>query len=420
MEWLYARIIIHLLVRFKLVLLLSFCSLLFITMRSQQPAYFILGESQFKGVQVYDVVQDHDLNYWFATNEGLYFFNHYTYEKIECDKAKSNSVFNFVINKNGIIYCHNLNNQVFQIKNKSCTLFYELANDEANSDINLSVTENNELVVGSRKLILLNEQGAVLDRFGVGPHYLGPPYNSGEQGIIYHLGASDSLLVLNNKQATRRRLEFVNDIKIGNYVLKIFNHHSKSYALNLHSKALFAFNPETFALTALPKNTIFERSESVRLYSTNNELWIAGTLPGVVMLNEAFASVKLNLLYEDYFISDVYKDREGNILLSTFDKGILVIPDMQIPDVIQSFKDDPVTALFFDNELGLLLGSSKGRLMSYRNGGFSTLNDKGKRPIERLYGQTNFPFILFDDGYIRAYKQTKKISDVYGASLKTQ
>jgi len=388
-------------------------------MRSQQPAYFILGESQFKGVQVYDVVQDHDLNYWFATNEGLYFFNHYTYEKIECDKAKSNSVFNFVINKNGIIYCHNLNNQVFQIKNKSCTLFYELANDEANSDINLSVTENNELVVGSRKLILLNEQGAVLDRFGVGPHYLGPPYNSGEQGIIYHLGASDSLLVLNNKQATRRRLEFVNDIKIGNDVLKIFNHHSKSYALNLHSKALFAFNPETFALTALPKNTIFERSESVRLYSTNNELWIAGTLPGVVMLNEAFASVKLNLLYEDYFISDVYKDREGNILLSTFDKGILVIPDMQIPDVIQSFKDDPVTALFFDNELGLLLGSSKGRLMSYRNTVFTTLNDKGKRPIERLYGQTNFPFILFDDGYIRAYnKQTKKISDVYGASLK--
>lgn len=405
--------------RFKLYLLLSFCSLLFSTMRSQQPAYFILGESQFKGVQVYDVVQDPDLNYWFATNEGLYFFNHYTYEKIECDKAKSNSVFNFVIDKKGVIYCHNLNNQVFQIKNKSCTLFYELANDEISSDINLCVTETNELVVGCRKLILLNEQGAVLDRFAVGPHYLGPPYNSSQYGIIYHLGASDSVLVFHNKQSTRRRLESKQDIDKGTGVLKFFAHQSTIYALNLRTKAIFTVDLKTFALTALPKNLAFARSEWVRLYSTDNELWVAGTLPGVVMLNKDLANEQLNLLYEDYFISDVYKDHEGNILLSTFDKGILVIPDMQIPDVIHSFRDDPVTALLYDNDIGLLLGSSKGRLMTYRNAAFTTLTDKGKRPIERLYGQNHFPFILFDDGYIRAYnKQTKKISDVCQASLK--
>ena len=406
------------LVRFKLYLLIICCSLLGFTSQGQQPAYFILGESQFKGVQVYDVVQDHDLNYWFATNEGLYFFNHYTYEKIECDKAKSNSVFNFVINKNGIIYCHNLNNQVFQIRNKSCTLFYEIENDESNSDVYLSITETNELVIGSRKLIVLNEQGTVLNRFAVGQHYLGPPYNT-QQGIIYHLGATDSVLVLKNKQTSRRRLSSANDLGIENDVLKFFTHQEKSYALNLHSKALFAFEAETFALSALSKNAIFERSESVRLYSTDNELWVAGTLPGVVMLNEAFSSLKRNLLYDGYFISDVYKDHEGNLLLSTFDKGILVIPDMEIPDVINSFRDDPVTSLFFDTEIGLLLGSSKGQLMSYRNEAFVTLNDKGKRPIERLYGQTNFPFILFDDGYIRAYnKQNKTISDVYHASLK--
>jgi len=76
--------------------------------------YFNFAEDQFRGVQIYDVIQDNELNYWFATNEGLYVFNYYTFEKIECADSKGNAVFNFTINKNGIIYCHNLNHQIFK------------------------------------------------------------------------------------------------------------------------------------------------------------------------------------------------------------------------------------------------------------------------------------------------------------------
>ena len=76
-----------------------------------------MGQSQFKGVQIYDVIQDHDLNYWFATNEGLYVYDFYKYEKINCDEDKSNSVFGFKINKEGTIFCSNLNNQIFQNPN---------------------------------------------------------------------------------------------------------------------------------------------------------------------------------------------------------------------------------------------------------------------------------------------------------------
>jgi ligand-binding sensor domain-containing protein len=72
-------------IRITLYFLFSLGSIL----NAQQPAYFVLGENHFKGVQIYDVIQDKQLNYWFATNEGLYIFDFYTYKKIECDEAKS-------------------------------------------------------------------------------------------------------------------------------------------------------------------------------------------------------------------------------------------------------------------------------------------------------------------------------------------
>jgi ligand-binding sensor domain-containing protein len=386
---------------------------------SQQPAFSILGENQFKGVQVYDVVQDNDLNYWFATNEGLYLYNHYNYQKVECDKAKSNSIFNFVIKPNGIIYCNNLNSQIFQIKNKSCSLFYELQPDEISSDISLAVTGNNQLLVGAKKIIQLSEDGAVVKRINIHNHYLGPPYTDIKNNIYYHLGGSDSVLQIYNDKSHIEKLTLPPNTIEQNSVLKFFSLNSITYAVHLKTKALFLYNTKTSVLSSTTKNPAFEPDQWVRMYFTDDKLWLAGTLPGVQLLDKGISQNKTNSLYKDYFISDVYKDHEGNILLSTFDKGILVVPDLNIPDVINSFRDDPVTSLLYDSEMGLLMGSSKGQLMSYQNKSITILNDKGKRPIEHLYSNDTLPFILFDDGLIRVYnKRTKEITSVFEASLK--
>lgn len=118
---------------------------------AQQPAYFVFGEEQFRGIQIYDVIQDKDFNYLFGTNEGLFYFDSYTYEKIECTEAKSSSVFNFVINQQGEIFCHNLNNQIFQLIGKELKVFYELQSDESSPDISLSIGDDGNLVVAGKK-----------------------------------------------------------------------------------------------------------------------------------------------------------------------------------------------------------------------------------------------------------------------------
>jgi hypothetical protein len=394
-------------------------SLLFLASRSfsQQAAYSVLGEDQFRGIQIYDVVQDHELNYWFATNEGIYLFNYTSFDKIECPKAKSNSAFNFVIDSKGIIYCHNLNNQVFQIKNKKCSLFYELKDDEGSADITLAVGDDGNVLVTGKMVISLDEEGKVINRFRGSKGYIGPPFQLNNKEIQYHLSNSDSLLIYTKGNFSIKGLQTNGINKLD--VLKFIQQKDKCYAVDLRTKSTYSYSSESFELFELPQNEALNRSGSIRLYETSTGIWLAGTLPGVYFLATSISNSPLNVMYEDYFISDVFVDSEGNTLLSTFDKGVLVVPNLKVPDVINSFRDDPVTTIISYQNKELILGSSKGKLLSYINSSLTQLNTKGQRPIEVIEGNSKGDLLLFDDGFIRGLnKMNGQVYDIHNASLK--
>jgi sensor histidine kinase YesM len=398
----------------KVILLIVIC-FSFINTKAQQPAHFIFGEEQFRGVQIYDVIQDKDMNYWFATNEGLYYFDYYYYNKIDCDEAKGSSVFNFTMNREGTIYCHNLNNQIFQIKNKSCSLFYELKADESSSDISLTVADDDNLVIGAKHIVVLNKNGKKVLQYPASLYYLSSAFLTKNNGIQFHLSGIDSVLVYEKGVFKKNKLHFLSGSLNTESVLKFFS----NYALDLRTKELYSFNASTFELNQLPKNVIFERSQSERIYETEGIIWVTGTLPGTALIDKKITTENYPIYYGDYFISDIYKDKEGNILLSTFDKGVIVIPDTKVPDVIHTFKEDPANALYSDSLFGLMIGTSKGTLMNYLNNKLFTINTEGKRPIEAIYGNHTSNLIVFDNGSIKVYnKKTSTITNIIQASLK--
>ncbi len=385
---------------------------------AQQPAYFILGEDQFKGIKIYDIIQDRHLNYWIATNEGLFYFDHYTYQRVDCPEAKSNSVFNFIENKQGVIFCHNLNNQIFKIENKNCTLFYELQREDVTPDLSLALAPDGGLLVGGKRVIHLSPQGKTLAEAPVN-YYLGPPYTDTDGSVYYQLGGSDSVLKVVGPKVQFRRLK-LNGITWGNEnVYRFFDFQNKQYSMSLRTKTFFSFDPQRLLLTPLQMPFSLERGSFTYLYVAAEKIWVAGTLPGVLHFSTGFSQVKPELFYPDYIISDVYQDREGNVLLGTFDNGILVIPDLEVPDVIRSFKEDPVTALQADSTCGLLMGTSKGRLLMYRDKQVITICDTGKRFIEAVFTDHKAPVLVFDNGTMQAYfKHTKQLVNLGGASLK--
>jgi len=365
------------------------------------------------------VIQDKQQNFWFATNEGIYKYNFYTYQKISCDKAKSNSMFNFVINNEGVIYCHNLNNQVFQINENQCTLFYELKKEEISADISLAVADDDNLVIGARKIIVLNKNRAKLKAHNLNNRYLGPAYKTKNGEVLFHISNAGFVVTYSKGVFSEHKLSYsINDWK-SRGVLKFFSIGRSIYAIDLKNKTTFKYDPLKITLEALPQNPIFKRTGSVRIYETGNEIWIAGSLPGVTLIKDTVLLSDTTIYYKDHFISDVFKDKEGNLILSTFDKGILVIRDIKMPDVINSFRDDPITSLFEDEQLGLVLGSSKGMVINYNNGKFNVINSTGKRPIEGIYGDARSGLIIFDNVGIKAYnKKTKEVIKLAESSLK--
>ena len=313
-----------------------------------------MGEQQFRGIQIYDVIQDKELNYWFATNDGIYYYNYYSYKKIECDEAKSNAIFNFVKDSEGIIYCHNLNHQIFKIKDKKCTLFYELPENEQAPYESLVISEKDHLLIGGRDILVLNKQGKIILRKEMNGSF-GHPYKLKPDEILYYDNNRAILLSYSQSKFIEHKIHFPAGKSRPPANIAFFKLRGTYYAMDGVSKERYRFNTKTYELTALPNDDVLKSLGFLRFYETSKGLWVANSVTGALFFPNENTPNAPKSYYNDYFISFVYEDNEGNFLLSTFDKGILVIPDINIPDVINTIEDDPITSMFSSVSGGLLL-----------------------------------------------------------------
>jgi hypothetical protein len=382
----------------KLLLIFFFLSPSFF---SQQAAYFFLGEKEFAGVQIFDIIQDNELNYWFATDQGFYKYTNYKFKKTECPVMKGLSAFGFVKNKNGLIFCFNLNNQILKIENSVCSVLYELKEKERSSDVYLSITSDNHLLVLTKTALLFDSTGKLINISAIAPSYYGYPFQTAKGMTISHVVGKDSLLILNKNHIRFAKLRHTCDKITG--LLKFFRIDNSSYAVSTANKEVYAFDEHLFSLKKLAAHPLLHTKEFYRYYNENNQLWFAGALSGVNFTKNMNDPDIYEAMYKDYFISDVYKDSEENILLSTFNHGVLVIPDLDIPDVLTPLVGQSVVSIQQDDDFGILMGTSKGQLISYQNNQYKLLSNSGNRPLQAVFSWPDFPYILFDDGEIKIY-----------------
>lgn len=382
-----------------------------------QPAYFFLGAKEFDGIQIYDVIQDAELNYWIATDNGVYKYDNYHFTKETLTGAQSLSVFGFVKNKAGTIYCYNLNNQILQINHGVCTVLYNLKPEERSSDIYLSVTPENDLLVFTKTVLLFSPQGTQVNLQKPISRYYAFPFVTARGKTISHLNESDSLLVYSKGAISYVKMK--GDAQHLHGVLKFFHLNGRTFAVSSVTKAMYWLNEDTYELKRSTPTDLEKTAELYRIYSATNSAWAAGVISGVHMITNTGELKLSETLYPQYLISDVYEDAEGNILLCTFNHGILVIPDLSVPDVLNIPGQNSVTSIQSDDKFGMLMGTINGRLLSYQNGVYTTLCDSGARPLQSIFTWPGFPFVVFDDGKIKALnKSTGEIIPLAYGSLK--
>lgn len=385
---------------------------------AQQPAYFILGEKEFQGVQIYDVIQDNELNYWFATDQGFFKYDNYSFEQVTCAEMKGTSAFGFVKKSDGIIFCYNLNRQILKIENGVCTVFYELKEDEFSNDISLSITKENELLVSTKTAFVLDSKGK--RKKTSFPHYTyyGFPFLLSDGRTIIHIANNDSLLIYNNNDFSY--LKFRNHGQKINGVLKFFESNGSIFGVSTGNKQFYIYKPEKNELIPFIKFEELNEKEFFRFYEVDGSLWAAGTLSGVYEFRQSRDNFIINgKYYNDYLISDVFKDNEGNLLLSTFNFGVLVIPSLVIPDVLPFNGIENEVSIEFDDELGTLIGTLKGELWSIQENDTVILNESGSLPVQSVFSFEEFPFIIFDDGKLKAiHRKSGKTTILVSTSLK--
>lgn len=405
---------------YRYVIFILFATLLFQS-TAQQPAFFLFAEEQFEGIDIYSMIQDADHNYWFATDEGIYKHDGYLFSKVECDEMKGGSVYNFVINQQGVIYCANLNQQVFQIKDGICSLVFDIP-DKGN-DMSLLITKNNQLFIStSRNSYVLGENNQLIQSTDFkNCCYLGQPFLLSNGDVIQYASSSDSVIVFAHGKSVHRSLKVTNTTEsINAGVLTFFRLNGIIYALGSETKRIYRFDEHSFTLRYLKTLEWNPLNESLRYYSIDDRLWIGSNISGIAalngQLNPVFAGTKC---FNDYLISYVYKDHEGNFLFCTFDHGILVVPDLSVSDVEPQLATQSITRFCSGNNKRLYLGNQKGQILSYENETYSVLSEEGDKQIETFFFWPEQATILCDvHGFSLLNVSTNRLTKYAIGSLK--
>lgn len=375
--------------KYVLLLLLLRASL---TSIAQQPAYFRFADQQFEGVDIYDLTQDAEGDYWFATDEGLYRHDGYEFFKVESQEMNSVSLFNFVRNSKGEIYCNNLNQQVFQIQNGKCKLVYTIP-DKGN-DVSLTVTPQDFLIVGTGShLYVLNREHELIDKSKELRGYLNAPFRSSGGTYVSHVSNSKLFVAIaKTGEISYKTIELVSPLSS----YRFFRLNTGIYAIDFGHGKVYRVHPENYSLTFVCDRPDFLTRMAVRIYQLDDEVWIATSMGGIQHIrNERDLSQSNLRFFPEELISDVFKDREGNILLSTFDKGVYVIPNIWVKDVEQGLTDFNVTRIEVGNKGELILGTRSGELLSF-TGSARVLQEKGIKAIEAIKNPEGSAYIFSD------------------------
>ncbi|MFB0924865.1 MAG: two-component regulator propeller domain-containing protein, partial [Vicingaceae bacterium] len=161
----------------------------FITLQAQTPSYFKLGEEELSGIDIYNILQDKDQNYWLATDNGLIKYDGYNFKKIPSKNALSSSVFDLQLDYDNNLYCKNLSGQIFQVVNDSSKVYFQIPDSLMASEICYAFDNLNTLTIASNSIFSVDKHKEI--------SFLIPKKKSGNR-FYQILKLKDSTLISHN------------------------------------------------------------------------------------------------------------------------------------------------------------------------------------------------------------------------------
>lgn len=332
----------------------------------------MFAEEEFKGVDIYDAIQDHYNNYWFATDRGVIMHDGYRFTTVTSPDMKSASAFGFVKDSQGTIYFFNLHHQIFRIKNEHIDLFYEIPEEMRYHEIDLAVDTKDHLIIQARGLVRISPDGQSVK-------VITKATFDGTNGPIIMQQLKDGSTISVSfkgeifkqrfgKQLPHKKI-FLEGIPEGDYssIYNWFTIHDKIYGIDRQSMRVYQYHPESESFTYQTTFNTNLSTGTIWVYTTKDRIWLSGTSNGIYVFD---ANLKPlydgERIYKNHFISDILTDHEGNILLNTFDEGVMVIPDPNIQAF--SFDFNEKTSRISSSNDQVFISTNKGNVYQFNQG----------------------------------------------------
>jgi sensor histidine kinase YesM len=348
---------------------------------AQEPYHFLIGQEELSSVDIYGLRQTSNGTYWIASDNSLYAYDGYSFKNFYHQKQKSNSVFNLVESPEGIIYFNNLNGQLFSVRNNQIELVHEVPDSLISPYVSFSFLSSEEVLVHGRILYSFNLSNA--DEFKVllsdgYSHLLRPApirMENGQVAINYWMDS----------------LTFITEDEIKSYAIQgeDFLTFDKSVSLSYLEGSENKFYNQGFGVYELTLADGIAQFDKVyngpgslsRTYGAGGDIWVASSKSGVLRVDpDTGAEIPM---FQDYFVSYVAEDQDNNILIGTFDNGMIVLPKSGMETVVKT-EDINVSRMFVYSANEMYLGGKDGHIYTWDNGILDTIIKSGYKQIEFL------------------------------------
>lgn len=379
-----------------LLLLVSF------SVMSQEPSHVLLGEEDLAGVNIYCLLQDADNSVLLSTNNGVYRYNSLQFQLLSSKSVGDMSLFGLTKNVRNEIYCYNLSGQIFKIVQNTLQPYFQIPKQLLSNSIYLGFDAKGNLLVSCKQLLWI-EKGKIKKSIYTFPlGYAALLENDSAWNLFFTSG--NKVLQWSNEKLTIRhefQTTFTNLLKPYSFAPGAIN-----FIIDTKAKGLFQSDKgykEINYVTPKDDSEIFHVLQS----KLKRLLWIASSKNGVYCYQPngtpLFNGQKL---FQDYFISSHLEDNEGNIWLSTFGKGILFIPNLNLID----YKNHPMLKAedllrMTKKENVLYFGGAKGALYQLKNDVISIVNPGNKRIEFLKYEPYSKHFFVNDKVLDKQFKQ---------------
>lgn len=384
------------------------------------------AETGLLGETVYDMYSDEDAGFiYFATDRGLFRYNGNHFKQIPVIGKRSSDVSNIRKDKTGKIWCQNFSNQIFYIENDTLRS-YDVINliDKSGLIINFHFSDTKLYVNNTIRIFEIDYKNATIT------DTLGFKHNTAtiEGSVLY----DDTLSY------------FVTEEKAVVFV-SLITKEKKIIQLDITNARLERYKNQLYAIQSKSKTKgdIYSISpvkvEKVNQHFLSDEIFVnfLRVIDGVfwICTNQGLYRYTDNqgfeLVLEKYSISDVVKDYQGNLWVSTLGKGAFCIPQINIvnhsSEVKKSYSsivnvDDFLFVGTSSGEIFQLNSKSGERLATYKtrendkatffkknpsNGfvysNYAVIDPKNKKIVEQSYFGRDLDFDEFGNIYMAQY-----------------